>query len=123
VLGREYEHPATFGGHGRASLGQRIGEERIWRSSGGGQSHSDSGRPDPICLRRRGGSRHEEEGGGGHGSAGPSGALEVTSDGTRFIHFDEPQKIGAALPLWFLLGAAVMALTGTQRIEIVKREE
>ena len=71
-----------------------------------------------------GSNRHEEEGGGGrHVSAGPNGALEVTSDGTRFIHFGEQQKTGAALALGFLLGAAVMALTGTQRIEIVKREE
>ena len=72
-----------------------------------------------------GGNKDEGEGGGGggHVSAGPCGALEVTSDGTRFIHFDERQKIGAALALGFLLGAAVMALTGTQRIEIVKRAE
>jgi uncharacterized spore protein YtfJ len=72
-----------------------------------------------------GGNRHEQEGGGGggHVSAGPCGALEVTPDGTRFIHFDERQKIGAALALGFLLGAAVMALRGTQRIEIVKQAE
>jgi uncharacterized spore protein YtfJ len=70
-----------------------------------------------------GGNRHEHEGGGGGGcvSAGPCGALEVTSDGARFVHFDQRQKIGAALALGFLLGAAVMALKGTQRIELVKR--
>jgi uncharacterized spore protein YtfJ len=75
-----------------------------------------------------GGNKDEGEGrggggGGGRVSANPCGALEVTSDGTRFIHFDERQKMGAALALGFLLGAAVMALTGTQRIEIVKQAE
>ena len=72
-----------------------------------------------------GGNRHEAEGGGGggHVSAGPSRALEVTSDGTHFTHFDEQQKIGAARALGFLLGGAVMALTWTQRIEIGTLEE
>jgi uncharacterized spore protein YtfJ len=78
---------------------------------GGGGSNKDEG-------EGRGGG-----GGGGRVSVNPCGALEVTSDGTRFIHFDERQKMGAALALGFLLGAAVMALTGTQRIEIVKPAE
>ena len=72
-----------------------------------------------------GGNGHEHEGGDGGGcvSAGPCGALEVTSDGARFVQFDERQKIGAALAIGFLLGAAVMALKGTQRIEVVKGAE
>jgi uncharacterized spore protein YtfJ len=73
-----------------------------------------------------GGNKDEVEGGAGGGgcvSASPCGALEVTSGGTRFIHFDERQKMGAALALGFLLGAAVMALRRKRRIEIVKRAE
>jgi uncharacterized spore protein YtfJ len=60
-------------------------------------------------------------GGGGRLSARPCGALEVTPQGTRFIDFDDRRKTGAALALGFLLGAAVVALTRSRRIEIVKR--
>jgi len=62
-------------------------------------------------------------GGGGRVSASPCGALEVTPEGTRFIVFDDRRAIGAALALGFLLGAAVVALTGTQQIEGVKRSD
>jgi hypothetical protein len=40
---------------------------------------------------------------------------------TRFIQFDDRPRMGAALALGFILGAAVVALTGTRRIEVVKR--
>jgi uncharacterized spore protein YtfJ len=62
-------------------------------------------------------------GGGGRVSARPCGALEVTPEGTRFIAFPDNRSIGAALAIGFVLGAAVMALSGNQRIEIVKRGE
>jgi uncharacterized spore protein YtfJ len=62
-------------------------------------------------------------GGGGRVFARPSGALEVTPEGTRFIDFVDRPRMGAALALGFVLGAAVVALTGTRRIEIVKRPE
>ena len=66
---------------------------------------------------------HNGGGGGGRVSARPCGALEVTPEGTRFIAFDDRRTAGAALALGFILGAAVVALTGTPRIEIVKRPE
>ena len=62
-------------------------------------------------------------GGGGKVSARPCGALEVTPEGTRFIDFVDRPRMGAALALGFVLGAAVVALTGTRRIELVKRSE
>jgi uncharacterized spore protein YtfJ len=77
-----------------------------------------------------GGARGDEEvqrgGGGGGGarvSARPYGALEVTPEGTRFLAFEDRRTIGAALAIGFLLGAAVVALTGTRRIEVVKRSD
>jgi uncharacterized spore protein YtfJ len=62
-------------------------------------------------------------GGGGKVSARPCGALEVTPEGTRFIAFTDRPRMGAALALGFVLGAAVVALTGTRRIEVVKQSE
>jgi uncharacterized spore protein YtfJ len=62
-------------------------------------------------------------GGGGRVSARPCGALEITPEGTPFIDFVDRPRMGAALVLGFVLGAAVVALTGTRRIEVVKRSE
>ena len=62
-------------------------------------------------------------GGGGKAYARPSGALEVTPEGTRFIDFVDRPRMGAALALGFVLGAAVVALTATKRIELVKSSE
>src|ERR1039458_1370588 len=72
-----------------------------------------------------GGEKDERQGGGGGArvSARPCGALEVTPEGARFIPFDDWQRMGAVLALGFVLGAAAVALTGTRRIEIVKRAE
>ena len=66
---------------------------------------------------------HNGGGGGGRVSARPCGALEITPEGTRFIAFDDRRTAGAALALGFILGAAIVALIGTPRIEIVKRPE
>ena len=70
-----------------------------------------------------GGGGNKGGGGGGRVAARPCGALEVTPEGTRFIVFDDRLKMAAALALGFVLGAAVVALTGTRRIEVVKRAE
>jgi uncharacterized spore protein YtfJ len=66
----------------------------------------------------------EDQGGGGGGGgvvARPCGALEITPQGTRYIAFHDHRTTGIALALGFVLGAAVVALTGTRRIEVVKR--
>ena len=65
-----------------------------------------------------GGNKSEREAGGGGGnvSARPCGALEVTNAGTRFIAFDDRPKIGAALALGFVLGAAVVTLSRPRQI-------
>lgn len=60
-------------------------------------------------------------GGGGRVSARPCGAFEITPAGTRFISIEEPRRMGAAIALGFVLGAAVMALAGPRRVEVVKR--
>lgn len=77
-----------------------------------------------------GGGGHSQEnaaseggGGGGAVSARPIGALEVTSEGTRFIVFNDKRRMAAALAIGFALGAALAALTRTRRIEVVKRSE
>jgi uncharacterized spore protein YtfJ len=71
-----------------------------------------------------GGAKAESPNGGGGGGgkvyARPAGALEVSPEGTRFIDFVDRPRMGAALALGFVLGAAVVALTGTRRIEVVK---
>jgi uncharacterized spore protein YtfJ len=59
-------------------------------------------------------------GGGGWVAAQPRGALEITPEGTRFIAFGDQRRMGAALALGFLLGAAVVALSGARRIEVVR---
>ena len=59
-------------------------------------------------------------GGGGRVSAQPCGALEITPEGTRFISFGDQRRMGSALALGFLLGAAVVALSGARRIEVVR---
>jgi uncharacterized spore protein YtfJ len=65
----------------------------------------------------------DDEGGGGGGgvSAKPSGALEITPAGTRFIPFHDQGAMGLALGLGFVLGAALVALTGPRRIEVVRK--
>jgi uncharacterized spore protein YtfJ len=62
-------------------------------------------------------------GGGGRVSARPRGALEITESGTRWIPLDNRRATGAAVGIGFLLGAGVVALCGTRRVEIVKRPE
>jgi uncharacterized spore protein YtfJ len=56
-------------------------------------------------------------GGGGGVSARPSGALEITPESTRFIKFHDRRATGIALALGFVLGAAVVALTGERRTD------
>jgi uncharacterized spore protein YtfJ len=54
----------------------------------------------------------EDAGGGGGGVwAQPSGALEITAEGTRFIQFNDRRATGIAFALGFVLGAAVVALS------------
>jgi uncharacterized spore protein YtfJ len=73
-----------------------------------------------------GGRPNADEGPGGGGGGGrffarPCGALEVTPEGARFIAFHDGRTMGAALAIGFVLGAAVVAVTGTRKIEVVKR--
>jgi uncharacterized spore protein YtfJ len=49
-------------------------------------------------------------GGGGRITARPAGAIEITPEGTRCIAFESPARLGAALALGFVFGAAVVAL-------------
>src|ERR1019366_1263793 len=74
-----------------------------------------------------GGAKAESPNGGGGGGgrvfARPCGALEVTPERTRFLDFVDRPRRGAALALGFVLGAAVVALTRTRRIEVVKSSE
>jgi uncharacterized spore protein YtfJ len=62
-------------------------------------------------------------GGGGWVFARPCGVVEVTPEYTRFIDFADRRRMGAALAIGFVLGAAVVALRGTRRIEVVRRAE
>jgi len=71
--------------------------------------------------RRKGGEEVPGGGGGGNVSARPCGVVEVTPEGTRFIGFDDRVRMGAALAIGFVLGAAAVSLAGTRRIEVVKR--
>jgi uncharacterized spore protein YtfJ len=89
---------------------------------------------DPIAVGNRtvipaarfrfgfgGGGGPARGGGGGRMTARPYGAIEITPEGTRFIPADDHLRLGAALALGFLFGAALVALTGSKRIEVVKR--
>ena len=57
-----------------------------------------------------GSGKDEEEGSGGGGGIGasPAGALEITSDGTRFIEFGAARKTTAAL----LIGVGIGLIIG-----------
>ena len=54
-----------------------------------------------------GGSEGKGGGGGGRGSARPCGLVEVTPEGARFVYFQEPGRLAAAIALGFLAGLAV----------------
>ena len=71
----------------------------------------------------KGDAEAQNGGGGGRVSAQPCGALEVTPEGTRFITFPDNRPVGAALAIGFVLGAALVALSGTGRIGTVKQGE
>jgi uncharacterized spore protein YtfJ len=62
-----------------------------------------------------GGNRKDEAGEGGGGGGGvimkPAGALEITSEGTRFIAFDDRRKLAAAMATGFALGVLVAMLS------------
>jgi uncharacterized spore protein YtfJ len=70
-----------------------------------------------------GGNKDGREGGGGGGGmiAKPSGALEVTPEGTRFIPFEDKRKLITTLATGFALGALIVTLTRPKHIEVVKR--
>ena len=70
-----------------------------------------------------GGSKSDTEGGSGGGGrvfARPCGALEITPEGTRFIVFPDIRRMGGALALGLVLGAALVALSGTRPTEVGK---
>jgi len=66
-----------------------------------------------------GGSRRQEQEGSGGGGGGmavgwPSGALEVTPAGTRFIGMHDARVLGVAMAAGFVLGAAVAFLSNSK---------
>jgi uncharacterized spore protein YtfJ len=65
-----------------------------------------------------GGKKDESDGGGGGGGmiAKPTGAVEVTPEGTRVIAFEDKRKLFAALATGFALGALIVTLTRSKRI-------
>jgi uncharacterized spore protein YtfJ len=60
-------------------------------------------------------------GGGGRVCASPSGVIEITEGGTRFIAFPDRRGMSAALAIGFVLGAVAASLAQTRRVEVVKR--
>jgi uncharacterized spore protein YtfJ len=70
-----------------------------------------------------GGNKDGRDGGGGGGGmiAKPTGVLEITPEGTRFIPFEDKRKLITTLATGFALGALIVALTRPKNIEIVKR--
>ena len=66
-----------------------------------------------------GGKKDESDGGGGGGGmiAKPTGAVEVTPEGTRVIAFEDKRKLFTALATGFVLGALIVAFTRPKHIE------
>jgi uncharacterized spore protein YtfJ len=64
-----------------------------------------------------GGKKDESDGGGGGGGAKPTGVLEITPEGTRFIAFEDTRKLITALATGFVLGALIVKLTKPKGIE------
>ena len=66
-----------------------------------------------------------QNGGGGGGGvvAKPSGALEITPQGTRFIPFITPKAVGLAFAAGMAVGAIIAGLSATKRVRIVKSAE
>ena len=56
------------------------------------------------------GENSQNGGGGGKVWARPSGALEITPEGTRFIPFDGRRRLRAAMAAGFALGVLAMGL-------------
>ena len=55
--------------------------------------------------------------------AKPSGALEITPQGTRFIPFITPKAVGLAFAAGMAVGAIIAGLSATKRVRIVKSAE
>ncbi len=66
---------------------------------GGGGSGPEDGSEEP---KKRGGGG----GGGGHVVARPCGVVDVTPDGVRFLYYQEPALIAAAVAAGFVVGWA-----------------
>ena len=66
-----------------------------------------------------GGKKNESDGGGGGGGmiAKPTGVLEITPEGTRFIAFEDTRKVITAVATGLALGALIVTLTRPKRIE------
>ena len=52
--------------------------------------------------------------------AKPTGVLEITPEGTRFIAFEDTRKVITAVATGLALGALIVTLTRPKRIEVVK---
>ncbi len=94
-VGRVYGSPVTVGDRTIipvASVGYGFG-------GGGGSRRDELDSPD------------EGGGGGGGMSASPAGALEITSEGVRFVEFPGTRKLTAALLIGVGLGLIAGRLT------------
>jgi len=60
--------------------------------------------------RRKADPDHPGGGAGGRITARPTGVIEITPQGTRCIAFESPARLGAAVAIGFLCGAALASL-------------
>ena len=80
-----------------------------WGSGSSGSETADDSNPDAEA--EDGSGSGEGAGGGGGVSATPVGALEITDYGTKFVRFDDTERVVLAV----LLGVAIGLVFGRRR--------